>query len=121
MNQGPEVQKSLPSSHKNVAAVQNRATPQDGVATKHKRTIACVFIPMLDQAVQVFNELSSIIGKIQPGHGNPTKDEIVAGLRALSCRFETITGSYTRKVIVSHPLPVSGWVRSAAMPDIYSM
>lgn len=64
--------------------MQSHANPWIEVTVEHSCATPRVFLLMSDQEVQEFNELIGIIGEIQPGHGNPTKEEIVTGLCELS-------------------------------------
>lgn len=69
--------------HQKEATVLNRATLGVRGAAEHDHTIPWVFISVLDQANQELTHLSSIFGRILSGHGNPTKDDILKGLRGL--------------------------------------
>lgn len=80
----PDAKKPTHPTQREVVVTQSCAIPRDGVAAEHNHAIPRWFIPMSDQAMQEFSELTSIIGEIQPGHENTTKEKIVAGLCALS-------------------------------------
>lgn len=71
-----------PSNEKGDA--HNLANPRQGSKAEHNCNTPRVFIPISDQATQELQQLYSVIGVIIPGHGSPTKEEIVNGLRELS-------------------------------------
>lgn len=86
----PDAKTPILPTQREVAVAQSRTTPRGGAAADHNRTTPRVFIPMSDQGVQKFSELASIIGEIQPGHRNPTNEEIVVLFVAPESRLETI-------------------------------
>lgn len=89
----PEEKRQEQQTQEDMTAMPSRANPRNrgtaehscvnpriGGTAKHNCATPRVFIPISDQATQEFQQLSNVIGEIQLGHGNPTKEEIVAGL-----------------------------------------
>lgn len=68
--------------------MRSHNNPWARVAAKISHAIPHVFIPLSDQAIQEHKQLTSIIGEILLGHGNPTKEEIISGLCAVSTSLQ---------------------------------
>lgn len=71
--------------------------------------------------MQEFVQLTGVVGEIQPGHGNPTKEEIVSGLYELSSSLHCHKWKLIRGRDLPSPFPVTDGIGGGFMPDINTL